>query len=109
MDGIRPLRLVCVLIAFHIIGMRAGNEADVKEEQREEPEECPYIDPLAEMERWNDYDFSTCRIRKMRPTEEEADDYERYMYGEQYYSYNIFASDRIGARRKLNDTETHEK
>jgi polypeptide N-acetylgalactosaminyltransferase len=70
--------------------------------------ECLYIDPIEEQQKWNSFDRFTCKITNFVPLDNTTNDYKRYSYGFENYSYNIYVSDLIGPRRNLSFM-AHEK
>uniref|UniRef100_A0AC34F9H6 Glycosyltransferase 2-like domain-containing protein n=1 Tax=Panagrolaimus sp. ES5 TaxID=591445 RepID=A0AC34F9H6_9BILA len=70
--------------------------------------ECPFIHPIEEQEKWNSVDRSTCNITNFVPSDNTTVEHQRYTYGFDTYSFNIYVSDIIGPRRNLSFM-AHEK
>jgi hypothetical protein len=68
--------------------------------------ECPYIDPIKEMERWHNFDYKSCEVKHYLSTSPaEAD---RYDFGQKNYMFNVLVSDKLGPRRDVPNV-AHEK
>ena len=71
--------------------------------------ECPFIDPILDMEKWHSYDFKSCNVSEFGPPEDkDSVEGRRYAFGTQHFSFNVLVSDRIGPKREL-PTMAHEK
>lgn len=98
--------LIISLLLF--ICVNAKTKEKIKNNENQQPE-CVYIDPIAEMKRWDEFDFSKCQIINYKPLNNESESSDIYYFGEKHYSYNAYVSNMIGARRDLSYIKTHER
>ncbi|KAI6187710.1 putative N-acetylgalactosaminyltransferase 8 [Aphelenchoides besseyi] len=90
----RSVAKILVLIRlFFISGVLA-------EEEAKKLPECPYIDPVKEVDKWRSFDRKNCNITIFKP-EESDPEYEVYKFGSDQYSFNSYVSDKIGPFRDL--------
>lgn len=73
----------------------------INENQEIKLPECPFIHPIQEMERWDNFDWSSCNISQIIPTDNTSAEYDRFTFGQKSFSFNILVSDKIGPRRNL--------
>uniref|UniRef100_A0A0N5C859 Glyco_trans_2-like domain-containing protein n=1 Tax=Strongyloides papillosus TaxID=174720 RepID=A0A0N5C859_STREA len=67
--------------------------------------ECPFIDPMKELKRWAEYDFTNCNITIFEaPTtlNKSSPEEEKHKWGYTNFGFNVYVSDKIGPKRNIN-------
>ena len=86
------------MLLFFIVFVSVNNAENVS---TNDLPECPFIHPVENMEKWNNFNFSSCNITNFTPIDNSSIEHERYSFGFSSYSFNILVSDLIGPRRHL--------
>jgi len=88
------------------------NGKEVDSDKPSKLPDCPYIDPIEEMEKWHNFDHTACNVSGWEPNKEkDPKAYEKYEWGLKHFAFNSYASDKIGPRRLLTGESwaTHKK
>uniref|UniRef100_A0A0N5A2G5 Glyco_trans_2-like domain-containing protein n=1 Tax=Parastrongyloides trichosuri TaxID=131310 RepID=A0A0N5A2G5_PARTI len=97
------LLFFATLIFNKILGENIIDEDSTNDEKISLPE-CPYIDPMVELERWAKYDFNKCNITIFEaPKSVNGNSVEeiKQKWGYMNFGFNIYVSDKIGPKRDI--------
>lgn len=91
------------LTLFFLSLTLAENNNEIKDSNNSLPE-CPFIDPMKELEKWAKYDFKKCNVTIFEApiTENKSSvEEEKQKWGYINFGFNTYVSDKIGPKRDI--------